>query len=118
MWQIASETLYRAMDHQDLAPYLKKRYVGMIQCFLLPEKMIQRKETPSTFREDDVVLELTPGEEQQTITRGGKEMDPVYELFMPSHPEQQGIIKPCMCTNRLLTTMHVPYMLDQELRGY
>ncbi len=64
----------------------------MIQCFLLPELMIERKEAPNALREDEVVIELTPDGRHRPIRRGGNEMDPVYELFMPSHPEQQGAV--------------------------
>ncbi len=62
----------------------------MIQCFLLPDLMIQRKEAPNALGEDEVVIELTPDGTHRPIRRRGNEMDPVYELFVPSHPEQQG----------------------------
>ena len=50
----------------------------MIQCFLLPELMIQLKEAPNALRE-------TPDGKDRP-----NEMDPVFELFIPSHPEKQG----------------------------
>ena len=52
--------------------------------------MIQRKEAPNALGEDEVVIELTPDGTHRPIRRRGNEMDPVYELFVPSHPEQQG----------------------------
>ena len=76
-----------------MTPYLKEEgYVRMIRCFLLPELMIQQKEAPNALREDEVDRRHRP------IRRGGNEMDPVYELFMPSHPEQQGIIDQSVAT--------------------
>ncbi len=89
--QISSKALCNAVGHQDMSPYLKEEgYVRMIQCFLLPELMIRRPEAPNVLREDLAVLELTPDGRQRPIRRGGSETDPVYELFMPIHTEQQG----------------------------
>ena len=74
-----------------MLPYLREEgYVRMIQCFLLPELMIRREEAPNVLREDEAVLELTPDGRHRPIKRRGNEMDPVYELFMPPNPEQQG----------------------------
>ncbi len=76
LWQIPSKVLCDAVGHQDLAPYLEEKgYIRMIQCFLWPELMIKQKKIPNDRREDE-----------------GNEIDPVYELFMPSHPQQQGNI--------------------------
>ena len=64
-----------------MLPYLKEEgYVRMIQCLLFPDLMIHREEAPNVLRDG----------RHQPIKRCGNEMDPVYELFMPPNPEQQG----------------------------
>lgn len=75
-----------------MAHHLKEEgYVRMIQCFLLPDLMINRPEAPNVLREDLAVLELAADGRHRPIRRHGNEMDPIYELFRPSHPELQGM---------------------------
>ena len=74
-----------------MSPYLKEEgYIRLIQCFLCPDLMLNRKEVPNVLREDQAVLELTSDGRHRPIRRGGNEMDPVHDLFVPENPEQQG----------------------------
>ena len=74
-----------------MSPYLKEEgYIRLIQCFLCPDLMLNRKEVPNVLREDQPVLEFTLDGRPRPIRRGGNETDPVHDLFLPENPKQQG----------------------------
>ena len=73
-----------------MAGYLQEEgYIRLIQCFLNPKLMIQRKEAPNALTEQQV-LELGPDGRPQVIQRQGTQVDPIYQLFSHQHSEELG----------------------------
>ncbi len=88
--QIVSRLLCNIMGGQEMSHYLREEgYIRIIQCFLLPDLMIQRKEGPNALTEQDV-LELDKEGRPRVIERAGTQVDPLYQLFMPDNPDQIG----------------------------
>ena len=78
------------MGGQELSNYLKEDgYIRLLQCFLQPALMIQRKEAPNALSEKQV-LKLGPEGIAQVIHKEGTQIDPIYHLFMPDKPEELG----------------------------
>ena len=73
-----------------MSNYLKEDgYIRLLQCFLQPSLMIQRKEAPNALSEKQV-LNLDLGRRAQVIHKEGTQIDPIYHLFMPDNPEELG----------------------------
>ena len=73
-----------------MSNYLREEgYIRLIQCFLHPSLMLERKESPNSLTENEV-LELGPDGKPRVIQRGGTLVDPIYQLFMPSNPDDIG----------------------------
>lgn len=65
----------------------EEAYIRLIQCFLQPSLMLQQKETP--IGEAKV---LGPDGRPQVHQHQAALVDPIYQLFVPDHPNQLGII--------------------------
>ena len=71
--------------------YLREdSYIRLIQCFLNPELMLKNPEPPNVLRDDQPIIELTPGGGYRPRPRDGKREDPLHLLFQPEGPQQQG----------------------------
>lgn len=67
-------------------------YIRLIQCFLNPDLMLNRPESPNPLTGDQQVLELIPGGGARPIqTRGQAKEDPLRNLFVCSEDEKQGM---------------------------
>lgn len=68
-----------------LAPYLgQKGCIRLIQCFLNPQMMLCRPESPQRLSD----LVFTEGHRRSE--RGGEEIDLLHQLFIPSENHQLG----------------------------
>ena len=73
-----------------MSNYLREEgYIRLVQCFLHPSLMVHRKESPNPLTEQHV-LELGVDGRPQVIQRQGTYVDPLYQLFVPDQPEEQG----------------------------
>ena len=78
------------MGGQEMSNYLKEEgYIRIIQCFLQPNLMLHRKESPNSLTERQV-LELGVDGKAQVLQRPGAHVDPLYQLFVPDQPEDIG----------------------------
>lgn len=85
-----SPLLCNVVGGQDMSHYLREEgYIRLIQCFLQPGLMLERKESPNSLTERQV-LELGSEGKVQVMQRQGPQMDPVYQLFQPDNPEELG----------------------------
>ena len=88
--QVKSDALCNMVDGT-LLPYLKEDgYIRLIQCFLNPGLMLQREESPNPLRDDETVIELTADGRHRPVQRDGEKADPLYELFVPKDPQNEG----------------------------
>ena len=88
--QVVSPLLCNVMGGQEMSNYLQEEgYIRLIQCFLQPDLMLQRKESPNSLTERQV-LELGPDGRPQVIPRQGDQQDPLYQLFIPAQPDDIG----------------------------
>lgn len=78
-----------------MSGFLKEEgYIRVIQCFLNPELMLNRPESPNPLTGDQQVLELVPGGGHRPIQRRGQaKEDPLYSLFVPNEQQKEGIFK-------------------------
>ena len=66
-------------------------YIRLIQCFLNPDLMLNRPESPNPLADDQQVLELVPGGGAKPIKRRGQtKEDPLHSLFVFNEDEKQG----------------------------
>ena len=74
-----------------MSNYLQEEgYIRLIQCFLQPDLMLQRKESPNSLTERQV-LELGPDGKARVIQQQGAHRDPLYQLFVPTQPDDTGM---------------------------
>ena len=78
------------MGGPELAEYLREDgYIRLLQCFLNPALMVQRKEAPNALT-DQQVLQLGADGRARVIHKEGQQVDPIYLLFMPEESEKLG----------------------------
>ena len=79
-------------------------YIRLIQCFLNPDLMLNRPESPNPLTGDQQVLELIPGGGARPIRTRGQQAkeDPLHKLFVCSEDEKQGIMILCL---RIITVI-------------
>ena len=71
-----------------MSNYLQEEgYIHLIQCFLEPNRMVQCKESPNSLTE----RELGPDGRPQVIPQDNIQWDPLYQLFMPTQPDDIGM---------------------------
>ena len=76
-----------------MSAYFKEEgYIRVIQCFLNPELMLNRPESPNPLTGDEQVLELLPGGGHRTKRRGQATEDPLHSLFVYPEDQKQGIV--------------------------
>ena len=74
-----------------MSPYLKEeRYIRLIQCFLIPDQMLIRKDVSHVLSEEQSVLEHTSSGVHTSIGSEGVEIDLLYDLFDPKKLDRQG----------------------------
>ncbi len=67
-------------------------YIRMIQCFLHPRLMLERRENPNSLTERQVMELGADGRPHLLQQEGvGPQVDPVYQLFVPDKPEDIGM---------------------------
>lgn len=85
-----SPLLCNVIGAPDMSNYLREEgYIRLIQCFLLPSLMLQRKESPNSLTEHQV-MELDPEGRPHVLQRPGTQVDPIYQLFVPDNQDQLG----------------------------
>lgn len=76
---------------QEMSNYLQEEgYVRLIQCFLKPGLMLERPESPNALTEQQV-LQLGLDGKAHVLKRQGAQVDPIYQLFVPSNPDELGL---------------------------
>ena len=77
--------LSSVIGSEEMSKYLKEEgYIRLIQCFLQPSLMLQRPELSKSQSW------LQVGEASGQLSAPA---DPIYQLFMPHKPDQQGILR-------------------------
>ena len=77
-----------------MSPYFKEEgYIRVIQCFLNPDLMLNRPESPNPLTGDEQVLELLPGGGHRTKRRGQATEDPLHSLFVYPKDQKQGMFR-------------------------
>ncbi len=85
-----SPLLCNIVGGQELGEDLREEgYIRLLQCFLNPALMIQRKEAPNALT-DQQVLQLGPDGRPRVMTKAGHQVDPIYQLFVPDQVNQLG----------------------------
>ena len=82
------------MGGQEMSNWLREEgYIRLIQCFLNPRLMLERKENPNSLTERQV-MEIGADGRPHLLQRGGAgpQVDPVYQLFVPDNPEDIGTL--------------------------
>ena len=75
------------MGGQELAEYLREDgYIRLLQCFLNPALMVQRKEAPNALTDQ----QLGADGRARVIHKVGQQVDPIYLLFIPEESEKLG----------------------------
>ena len=75
----------------EILPYIKEKgCVKMIQCFLLPDLMINQEEAPNLIPDVDQTISECVSDSTCQLQQQGKARDPVHELFVPSNQEFMG----------------------------
>ena len=75
------------MGGEEVAKYLQEDgYIRLLQCFLNPALMVQRKEAPNALTDQ----QLGADGRARVICKEGQQVDPIYLLFMPEESEKLG----------------------------
>jgi len=78
------------MGGQELAEYLTEDgYIRLLQCFLNPALMVERREAPNALT-DQQVLQLGSDGRAKVLQKEGQKVDPIYLLFRPGREEKLG----------------------------
>lgn len=121
IFQVSSDLLCNVVGGQ-LVPYLMEEgYIRLIQAFLNPGLMVHRPEAPNPLREDEQVLELDPGGRHRPLQRSGVPLaDPLYLLFFPDNPQQQGMVSQGSCSCVILCDVryHLPSLEARFLLSF
>ena len=92
-FQIKSTLLCNIIGGQEMSQFLKEEgYIRVIQCFLNPDLMLNRPESPNPLTGDQQVLELLPRGGHRPIQRRGQAMeDPLHNMFVRDDKDKEGM---------------------------